>query len=84
MPSDKQVLNSIKYKLGDFLNKNGKEEAMQIAEQHLKAIGYGNCRDYKKIVVNGWPTVTTWAKTHTIAKIAWVAKHGYIPRTEAY
>jgi hypothetical protein len=84
MNKDTQVLNQIKHKLGDWLNKNGKQEAIQIADQHLKAIGYGNKRDYNKIVVDGYPTVTTWAKNHTIAKIAWVAQHGYIPSTEVY
>jgi len=84
MTKDAQVLDQIKYALGNWLDKQGKEKAIQIANDYLKGIGYGNKRDYKKIVVNSYPTVTTWAKNQTIAKIAWVAKCGYIPHTELY
>ena len=84
MSKDMQVLNQLTRLLDDWLNKDGKKQAMQIASQHLKSIGYGDKRDYKKIVVNGYPTVTTWARNMQVAKIAWVAKNGYIPKTEPY
>lgn len=52
------------------------------AEKFLIDNKYGERRDYDKIYVNGLST--TWAKSLTLAKIAYFAAHGEWPHTCEY
>ena len=88
MKNAKDVLAGIKYQLGNAYTQRQKVEAEETvkekANEFLKSIGYGDKRDYKKLFVNHFGNVTTWAKSKDVAKIAWVAKYGFIPYVYDY